>query len=989
MATIKDYVNDFGQEDVDRAVATAHNDLKTKPKLLRVKKQPEPFIGPKEKPAQAKPVKGKHILMNAAPRAEAVTPPAPEPTYGGRPASELESASGSRVDEFHVSDQELAKEKARKAAGPTPKNPAEPDKDRLLNAYSARKKANQKKYGQDTEPLSEIDQRVKGRQFIGPKTQEESERKPFSSSDLSLALATAEADKASKIKSGKKLKRAGKGGLTVDDKQIANVRGQLAEATDRETTQNSRISFAKEKLEKGARSPKVAANVPIPSTQYVWDSKADKMGTRGKRGKVTHLSEDEDNEIRAGLTAAADAKEGGQNRKFVKSNTDWQGKPADRSEVEAAAATRAQRGPNPGPHNVTGQNMVSEGTNRPAGKAYRAAANAQKRFDSAPDANDFEYEHPDVLAKEANLAGTDLNDPKFKSEGHMSEARTRARVIVHGGVKEDAAKNLKGEGLLGVHDLIMGKKRFEEGRIGSGKEYTFSHENGGIGATDTFETGNKVNGVNEERPVPIGHTFKRSTNELPKGSGELVTSNAPVSDYTAGETRPLSGFEGWTRTQRRAADGTTRHVWSENKLPKDIVHAADTVVEHINKYKRISPKMATKDRLKNRAEADKQNAIAGEAETYGLDTRNKRNRSGAPTGANVIASAQSQATGRARAAWATGEVEDAATIDAATPTQSDSALSRAKHAEIAKTLANPTGASKVHRGEPKKGTVTRLSMDPVAPTPAQAPGAAIPTPPPLSGKKKKRTSKFTGATVPGTSESARVSLDTVDKPVAEGGTGKSNRVGSLRGLRVLDAGDEAGVSVKGGRKNPFSGKVNDESESFVPAMDTVVVRTAGTPQPQVSRQFTRQQAMAALASAPAPTQTPPRKVVAKNDKLSEKESSLVKTVKDDDVTALPSGGTRSRTSGKAWLPAAGTRITHPEHGGGHVIGGDETGLAVRFDSNPGTAVEIPHGEVSREEDTNLRVPTRGQFAAKPIKETAEPREGVLDLGENTGKPLDK
>jgi hypothetical protein len=986
MATIKDYVNDFGQEDVDRAVATAHNDLKTKPKLRRVKKQAAAFIGPKTKPVAAKPVVGKPTLMNAAPRAEAVTPPAPTPTYGGRPAP-----AGSRLDEFHVSDQQLAEEKARAAAGPIPKNPAEPEKDRVLTAHAGRKKANQAKYGQDTEPLSEIDQRVKSSQFvgpkiIGPKTQEESERKPFSSSDLSLALATAEADKASKIKSGKKLKRAGKGGLTVDDKQIASIRGQITEATDRESAQNGRISAAKDQLEKGARSPKVAPNVPKPSTKYVWDSKADKMGTRGKRGKITHLSEDEDSEIRAGLTAAADAREGGQNRKFVPSSTDWQGKTPNRSEVEEAAATRAQRGPNPGPHNVTGQNMVSEGTNRPAGKMYRAAANAQKRFDKAPDASDFEYEHPDVLAKEANLAGTDLNDPKFKSEGHMSEARARARIIVHGGVKENAAKNLKGESLLGVHDLIMGKKRFEEGRIGSGNEYTFSHENGGIGATDTFETGNKVNGVNEERPVPIGHTFKRSTNELPKGSGELVTSNAPGSDYTAGETRPLSGFEGWTRTQRRAEDGTTRHVWVENKLPKDIVHAADTVVEHINKYKRISPKMATKDRLKNRAEADKQNAIAGETETYGLDTRNKRNRNGAPTGANVTATAQSQATGRARAAWATGDVEDAATIDAATPTESDSALSRARHVEAAKTFINPTGAAKVHRGEPKKGTVTRLSTDPVAPTPAQAPGAAIPTPPPLTGKKKKATRKFTGATVPGTSESARVSLDTIDKPVKEGGTGKSTNVRSLRGLPTLEAGDEAGVSVKGGRKNPFTGRVGNEGTGFVPAMDTAVVRTAGAP--QVSQQFTRQQAMAALASTPAPTQTP-RKVVKKNDKLTEKESSLVKTVKDDDVTSLASGGTRSRTSGKAPMYAAGTRVTHPEHGGGHVIGSDETGLAVRFDSNPGTAVDLPHGEVSREEDKNLRVPTRGQFAAKPIKETAEPREGVLDLGENTGKPLDK
>ena len=951
MATIKDYVNDFGQEDVDSAVATAHADLKDKkPKLLRVKKQAAAFIGPKEKPAQAKPVVGKPTLMNAAPRVDATPPPAPTPTYGGRPAP-----AGSRLDEFHVSDQQLAEEKSRAAAGPTPKNPAEPDKDRVLTAHAARKKDNQKKYGQDTEPLSEIDQRINGRQFIGPKTQEESERKPFSSEDITYALATAEAN--------------------GDKGEIASGLGQLAEATDRETTQNGRISGAKEKLEKGARSPKVAPNVPKPSTQYVWDSKADKMGIRGKRGVVTYLSEDEDNEIRAGLSAAADAKEGGQNRKFVKSTTDWQGKPADRSEVEEAAATRAQRGPNPGPHNVTGQNMVAEGTNRPAGKTYRIAKNAQKRFDNAPDATDFEYEHPDVLAKEANLAGTDLNDPNFKSEGHMSEARTRARIIVHGGVKENAAKNLKGEGLLGVHDSIMGKKRFEEGRLGSGNEYTFSHENSGIGATDTFETGNKINGVNEERPVPIGHTFTRSRNELPKGSGELVTSKDPKSDYTPGETRPLSGFEGWTRTQRRAEDGTTRHVWVENKLPKNIVHAADAIVEHVNKYKRISPKMATKDRLANRAEADKQNAIAGDTETYGIDTRNKRNRKGAPTGANVIASAQSQATGRARAAWATGDVQDAATIDAATPTESDSALSRARHIEAAKAFIDPK--------TPATDKITRLTTDPVAPSPASAPGAAIPAPV-VAGTRPTR--QFTGATIPGTAQSARVSLDTVDKPVAEGGTGKSNRVGSLRGVPILDAGDESGVSVKGGRNNPFSGRVGTEGTSFVPAMDTAVVRTAGDP--QVSQQFTRHQAMAALASAPAPTQTP-RKVVKKSSKLTKKEASLLETVSDNDETGLASGGTRSRTSGKTPMYTTGTRITHPEHGGGHVIGSDETGIAVRFDSNPDKAVDLPHGEVSREEEKNLTVPTRGQFAAKPIKDTAEPREGVLDLGANTGKPLDK
>ena len=916
MATIKDYVNDFGQEDVDRAVATAHNDLKTKPKLLRVKKQ-APKASTPVTPGTGKVVKGKHVLMNAAPRAEATLPPAPTPTYGGRPAP-----AGTRLDEFHVSDQQLAEEKSRAAAGPIPKNPAEPDKDRVLTAHAARKKANQKKYGQDTEPLTVLADRNK---------------------------------------------------LTGEE---AESEGKLIQA--------GKLADKKAKLEKGARSPKV--EVSAPGVNYLWDSKADKFATRGSRGQITHVTDEQDSFIRAELTRKADmgrkpktlgAGQVGRDGqpKFIPSTTDWQGNTPTRSEVEEGAATRAQRGPNPGPHNVTGQNMVAEGTNRPAGKTYRIAKNAQKRFDNAPDATDFEYEHPDVLAKEANLAGTDLNDPNFKSEGHMSEARTRARIIVHGGVKENAAKNLKGEGLLGVHDSIMGKKRFEEGRLGSGNEYTFSHENSGIGATDTFETGNKINGVNEERPVPIGHTFTRSRNELPKGSGELVTSNDPKSDYTAGEIRPLSGFEGYTRVRRDHGDGTFHHTWVENKLPKNIVHAADAIVEHVNKYKRISPKMATKDRLANRAEADKQNAIAGDTETYGIDTRNKRNRNGAPTGANVTATAQSQATGRARAAWATGDVQDAATIDAATPTESDSALSRARHIEAAKAFIDPK--------TPATDKITRLTTDPVAPSPAPAPGAAIPAPV-VAGTKPTR--QFTGATIPGTAQSARVSLDTVDKPVAEGGTGKSNRVGRLRGVPTLDAGDESGVSVKGGRNNPFSGRVGTEGTSFVPAMDTAVVRTAGDP--QVSQQFTRHQAMAALASAPAPTQTP-RKVVKKNSKLTKKEASLLETVKDNDETGLASGGTRASTSKKAFMYPHGTRITHPEHGGGHVIGSDETGLAVKFDSNPGDVVDLPHGEVSREEEKNLTVPTRGQFAAKPIKDTAEPREGVLDLGANTGKPLDK
>lgn len=885
-----------------------------------------------------------------------------EPTYGGRPLP-----AGSRVDEFHVSDQQLADMKKR------------------LPVEGAKKS--------DPEPLHVSYARINGKSV-----------NDFSHSDLTLADATNAMDK-----------REGK----AVPKENEVTQGQLTEASERETTKSGKISAAKEVLEKGARSPKVAPNVPKPSKNYVWDSKADKMGTRGKRGEVTHLSEDEDNEIRAGLTAAADAKEGGQNRKFATSTTDWQGKPADRADVEEAAASRFQRGPVTSAHNVTGQNVTTPGTNRPAGKAGRAAANAQARYDktvhTAPVGPSLtpaweEPEHPDVLAKEAHLAGTTLADPKFKSAGHLSEARTRARVVVHGGVSEDAAKNLKGEGLQGVHDLIMGKKRFEEGRMGSGKEYTFSHENGGIGATDTFETGNKINGVNEERPVPIGHTFKRSTNELPKGSGELVTSNAPGSDYTAGEVRPLSGFEGWTRTPRRAADGTTRHVWTENKLPKDIVHASDTVVEHINKYKRISPKMATKDRLANRAEADVQNAAAGETETYGLDTRNLRRRgrsASAPVASDSTASRQGHAAiagGLAKTFARTadkGYVKDfgKADVDRALATQSSDDLDNALSGKAVAGDVPGFGAYQevlpkavnVARGKAPKADVKRPSKskvmvsttDPVEPTPAQAPGSGIPMP--ASAKYKARPSRqFTGKTVPGTEETARVSLDTMDKPVSEGGTGGSTRVGTLRGLPTLSEGDESGVSVKGGRKNPFTGRVGGEGTGFVPAADTAVVRTRGLP--EVGPSLSRHDAMAALSSAPAPTQTP-RKVVNKAKPLSSKEAALAKEVKDSDLTNLASGGTRVRKAGSAVMYAAGTRVNHPEHGGGHVIGSDDTGLAVRFDSNPDKAVDVPHGEVSREENKNLRLPTRGQFAAKPIKETAEPREGVMDLGENTGKEL--
>ena len=91
------YVDDFGQEDVDRAAATAAMDRKTKPSLRRVALDPNAPKKARRAKAQARLDKIKASKQPVVKRVD--TPaPQPEPTYGGRPASEIESASGSRVE---------------------------------------------------------------------------------------------------------------------------------------------------------------------------------------------------------------------------------------------------------------------------------------------------------------------------------------------------------------------------------------------------------------------------------------------------------------------------------------------------------------------------------------------------------------------------------------------------------------------------------------------------------------------------------------------------------------------------------------------------------------------------------------------------------------------------------------------------------------------------------------------------------------------------
>ena len=941
----------FGKDAMDRAAATAAMDKREKqPSLRRVKKQAPKKSSPTQT-RTGKVVKGKTTLMNAAPRVDTTPPPAPEPTYGGRPASELESASGSRVDEFHVTDQDLAKSEIK-----IPKNPADPAKDQVLDAYASTKKKNLAKYGQETEPLPVVQQRLNGK----PVT----DGKPFSSEDLTYALATAESD--------------------GDKRQIASVRGQLAEATDRETTSSSRVDAIKTRAEAGQKNPKTAQNPGMPS--YVWDSKADKFGTRGSRGKITHVSDEQDDLIRAELTRKADQPKlgkgevGRDGNKFEPSTTDWQGQTPTRAEIEEGAATRAQRGPRTGAGEVTGDRITNEGGPK-AGKRFRMAQSQQDQYDrfAATDTGYVDNEDPKVLEKQAQLLGKDVNDPDYKAPGKLTEDRARARIVVHGGVKEEVAKNIKGQALLDLHDTVMDKKRFEESRVGSGNEDVFSHESGHIKPGDLMETGNKLNGVNEERPVPIGQTFKRSKTELGKGAGELVTSNAPGSDYTAGEIRPLSGFEGHTRERRMNPDGSFRHVWVENKLPADIQHASDRIVESVNKFGGFKPKQADRARRKTRAEADKQNAIAGEVEEYGIDKRTRNRDAGGGTGANVELSAKNQAEMRARGAWAAGEVEDAATIEQAQPTTSDSILSRASHAKKTKRLTKVMASASVHLGEPPKAS-EGLVRDEKLET---APGA---TPQPEEGERfraavsaapapVRKSRQFSGATIPGTGRATRVSLRTVETPVEEGGLGNATSGVNVTAAQEIQDGP---VDRSRGDNNPFAGRLGD--------LDTVVVQGRG--RPVLSQQMQR----AALASTPA-APAAPRTTVASSRKLTSKESDAIDAAKKDDsntLVARDGGGRRGKAPIKFY--AGGTRVTHKDHGPGQVYGQDsKTGkLAIRFDKDPDTVMDdVPHNHVTQEGSFPVAIPSRGRRASQPIRETAEPSEGPLDLKDNGTTPLDK
>jgi hypothetical protein len=945
---VQGYIDDFGQEAVDRAAKTAEMDRKTKPSLRRVKKQAPKKSAPTQ---TGKKVSGSPVLMNAAPRVDTTPPPAPEPTYGGRPASELESASKSRIDEFHVSDQQLAAQSVK-----IPKNPADPAKDATLDAYASTKKKNLAKYGQETEPLPVIQQRLNGK----PVT----DNKPFSSEDLSYALATAESD--------------------GDKGQIASVRGQLSEATDRETTAASRVDAIKTRAEAGQKNPKTAQNPGMPS--YVWDSKADKFGTRGKRGKVTHVSDEQDDLIRAELTRKADQPKlgkgevGRDGNKFEPSTTDWQGQTPTRAEIEEGAAGRAQRGPRTSAGEVTGDRVTNEGGPK-AGKRFRQAQSQQDQYDRFTNTEEgyVDKDTPEVLEKQAQLLGKDVNDEDYKAPGSMTEHRARARIVVHGGVKEDVALNIKGQALLDLHDTIMDKKRFEDSRVGSGNEDVFSHESGHIKPGDLMETGNKLNGVNEERPVPIGQTFKRSKTELGKGAGELVTSNAPGSDYTAGEIRPLSGFEGHTRERRMNPDGSFRHVWVENKLPADIQHASDRIVESVNKFGGFKPKQVDRQRRKTRAEADKQNAIAGETEEYGVDKRTRNRAAGGGTGANVEISAKNQAEMRARGAWAAGEVEDAATIEQAQPTTSDSILSRATHAKKTKKIVKAMASANVHLGQPPKATSGKVRDEKLETVPGVTPqpedgerfSAAVAAAPAPSRKSR----QFTGATIPGTGRSTRVSLRTVETPVEEGGLGKATSGVNVTAAQEIQEGP---VDRSRGDSNPFARRTGD--------FDTAVVQTRG--RPVLSQQMQR----AALAATPVAAPAAPRTIVNPDRKLTTKEQSAVDATTADDSRALVTRGGGGRGKAPIKLYAAGTRVTHKDHGPGEVYGQDSKNgkLAIRFDKDPDTVMDdISHKHVTSDGAAEVKVPTRGKRASQPIKETAEPSEGPLDLKDDGTTPLDK
>jgi hypothetical protein len=426
-------------------------------------------------------------------------------------------------------------------------------------------------------------------------------------------------------------------------------------------------------------------------------------------------------------------------------------------------------------------------------------------------------------------------------------------------------------------------------------------------------------------------------------------------------------------------DGSFRHVWVENKRPADSQHASDRIVESVNKFGGFRPKKADKARRKTRAEADKQNAIAGEVEEYGIDKRTRNRAAGGGTGENVELSAKNQAEMRARGKFAFGEVEDASTIEQAQPTTSDSILSRASHAKKTKRLTKVMASANVHLGEPPKAS-EGLVRDEKLET---APGA---TPQPEDGERfraavaaapapSRKSRQFTGATIPGTGRSTRVSLRTVETPVEEGGLGKATSGVNVSASQEIQDGP---VDRSRGDNNPFAKRVGD--------FDTAVVQTRGLP--VLSQQMQR----AALASTPAAAPAAPRTTVKSSRKLSAKESAAVDATTADDSRTLVTRGGGGRGKAPIKLYAGGTRVIHKDHGPGSVYGQDsKTGkLAIRFDKDPDTVKDdVPHNHVTQEGSGPVAVPSRGRRASQPIRETAEPSEGPLDLKDNGTTPLDK
>jgi hypothetical protein len=143
------------------------------------------------------------------------------------------------------------------------------------------------------------------------------------------------------------------------------------------------------------------------------------------------------------------------------------------------------------------------------------------------------------------------------------------------------------------------------------------------------------------------------------------------------------------------------------------------------------------------------------------------------------------------------------------------------------------------------------------------------------------------------------------------------------------------------------------------------------------------------AAAPAA----PRTTVSSKRKLTAKESAAVEATTADDSKALVgrgAGGGRGKAPVK--LYANGTRVIHKDHGPGQVYGQDaKTGkLAIRLDKDPDTVMDdVSHTHVTQEGSGPVAIPSRNTRANQPIKETAEPAEGPLNLKNDSTSPLDK